>query len=102
MPKIKTAIYIVLSFWALPTLAGEIKCRCVANGMEYEQGQVACLKLGSTQHMARCETFLNNTTWTRISDGCPAAESAQQRGRDGIFVQPDDVARLETIKEWRQ
>ncbi len=50
--------------------ADENKCRCVANGTSYGQGEVACLGPDSSRFMARCEMNLNNTSWTKISDVC--------------------------------
>lgn len=68
-----TAVFftlLLLSFGA--AAAGERKCLCVANGTSYEEGQVVCLRLGSAPYTARCERFLNNTTWTKVHDGCDA------------------------------
>lgn len=57
---------------ASTVFAEERKCKCVANGAMYVEGQVVCLRIGSSRFTARCERFLNNTTWTRIQDGCDA------------------------------
>ncbi|MFK0690400.1 hypothetical protein ACFX5Q_19670 [Mesorhizobium sp. IMUNJ 23033] len=47
---------------------------CLANGKSFQVGQVACLTLGEKSHLARCEMVLNNTSWTKIHDDCPATK----------------------------
>lgn len=42
-------------------------CKCKANGRDYHEGDVACIR----GHLARCEMFLNNTSWKQIADDCP-------------------------------
>lgn len=44
---------------------------CLANGKSFQIGQVACLTLSGESHLARCDLVLNNTSWTRVQDGCP-------------------------------
>jgi hypothetical protein len=56
-----------------PTMAN---CQCRANGREFEQGQVACLRLPSGTELARCGMELNNSSWKKIQDGCPSASAA--------------------------
>ena len=46
-------------------------CECRANGQTFKQGEVVCLKLPSGAQLARCEMVLNNSSWKKISDGCP-------------------------------
>lgn len=58
-------------------MAGERKCQCVANGTSYEEGQLVCLRLGAAPYTARCERFLNNTTWTKVRDGCDAMSMSE-------------------------
>jgi len=45
---------------------------CKANGRDYHEGQITCI-LG---HLARCEMFLNNTTWKQLANDCPEASLA--------------------------
>ncbi|TGV77849.1 hypothetical protein EN801_036415, partial [Mesorhizobium sp. M00.F.Ca.ET.158.01.1.1] len=45
---------------------------CLANGKSYPVGQVACLTVADQSHLARCDMVLNNTSWTKVCDGCPA------------------------------
>lgn len=55
-------------------VAGQ-ECACVGNGKRIKEGGVICLQIGSSQrYLARCERVLNNTSWKKISDGCPTAE----------------------------
>lgn len=48
---------------------GAKSCVCKANGRDYHEGQIACI-LG---RLARCEMFLNNTTWKQLANDCPEA-----------------------------
>src|SRR4051795_2234693 len=45
---------------------------CLANGKSYPVGQVACLTVADQSHLARCDMVLNNTSWTKVGDSCPA------------------------------
>jgi hypothetical protein len=61
-------------FAASPAFAGQ-DCECVGNGKRIKEGGVICLQIGSSQrYLARCERNLNNTSWKKISDGCPVSE----------------------------
>ena len=51
-------------------------CQCRANGREFEQGQLACLKLPDGMQLARCGMELNNSSWKKVQDGCPSASAA--------------------------
>ena len=56
-------------------------CECVGNGKKVKEGQVICLQIGSSQrYLARCERVLNNTSWKKISDGCPTAQMSPRKG----------------------
>lgn len=46
---------------ALPASAGP-NCTCRANGKDYREGQIICLKLPSDPQLLRCEQVLNNTS----------------------------------------
>ena len=52
----------------LPVLAdaGDPKCQCRYQGQRYNIGEFACIR----SKMARCDMFLNNTTWTFLEDSC--------------------------------
>lgn len=57
--------------------AGE-ECECVGNGKRIKEGGVICLQIGSSdRYLARCERNLNNTSWKKISDGCPTASATR-------------------------
>ncbi|TPM31576.1 hypothetical protein FJ967_25150 [Mesorhizobium sp. B2-3-4] len=45
---------------------------CLANGKSYQVGQTACLNVADQSHLARCDMVLNNTSWTKVGDSCPA------------------------------
>jgi hypothetical protein len=63
-------------------------CQCRANGRSFEQGQVACLKLPAGTQLARCGKELNNSSWTKLQDGCPSAAAtfAQEPWRAEIIA----------------
>ncbi|MFO1090787.1 MAG: hypothetical protein U1E46_14545 [Hyphomicrobiales bacterium] len=46
-------------------------CTCRAGGQNYPQGQVLCLR----GKLARCEMFLNNSSWKIIADSCPVSSA---------------------------
>ncbi|MDF1609877.1 hypothetical protein PZ897_16965 [Hoeflea sp. YIM 152468] len=59
---------------AYPASAGQ-DCECLGNGKRIKEGSVICLQIGSsTRYLARCERNLNNTSWKKLSDGCPVAD----------------------------
>jgi len=63
----------MLGLSAPSALAGQ-ECECLGNGKRIKEGGVICLQIGSSQrYLARCERNLNNTSWKKISDGCPVA-----------------------------
>lgn len=48
-------------------------CHCrAADGRSVEVGQEACLK----GKLARCEMFLNNTSWKLTGEACPQSQLA--------------------------
>ena len=59
---------------APPAFSGQ-DCECVGNGKRVKEGSVVCLQIGSSQrYLARCERNLNNTSWKKITDGCPVSQ----------------------------
>lgn len=61
-------------FCAEPVFAGQ-DCECLGNGKRVKEGSVLCLQIGSSQrYLARCERNLNNTSWEKITDGCPVSQ----------------------------
>jgi hypothetical protein len=73
---------LALSLAAAAMVAGTVsaappdrRCTCRnRDGAKYELGQVACIRIGDSAYMARCEMNLNVTTWKKLRDGCPTAE----------------------------
>lgn len=54
-----------------PASAGK-DCECIADGRRVKEGEVVCLRAGSSDaYLARCEMVLNNTSWKKLQDGCP-------------------------------
>ena len=43
-----------------------------ANGQRYEMGALLCIRASCQTWMARCDMSLNNPTWRKVQDGCPA------------------------------
>lgn len=47
-------------------------CYCTdSGGKRVEMGQIACLKVGASEFLARCDMSVNNPTWRKEADGCP-------------------------------
>jgi hypothetical protein len=50
------------------------RCACRnRDGLKYELGQTACIRVGGMSYLARCEMNLNVMTWKKLHDGCPTA-----------------------------
>lgn len=90
MKTVWTIAFAGLLIAGTQAIADEKKCRCVANGTTYVEGQTVCLKLGSTPYLARCDRFLNNTTWTRVSDRCDDQQMS-------MSDTPDEPATLDMV-----
>jgi hypothetical protein len=45
------------------------ECMCRFEGQRYHLGEFACIN----SKLARCDMFLNNTSWTFLEDVCPTA-----------------------------
>ena len=74
----------MLASGAPSVLAGE-DCECLGNGKRVKEGGVICLQIGSSQrYLARCERNLNNTSWKKISDGCPVANMSSPAASTAI------------------
>jgi hypothetical protein len=82
MPKTALGVVIATFAFALvafgapaPVLAdgankGDPKCQCRYQGQRYNLGEFACIR----SKLARCDMFLNNTTWTFLDDSCGSVE----------------------------
>lgn len=44
------------------------KCQCRYQGQRFNLGEYACIR----SKLARCDMFLNNTSWTFLDDSCGA------------------------------
>lgn len=47
---------------------------CLANGQAFPVGGFACLTLDGGKQLSRCDAVLNNSSWTKVQDGCPGPE----------------------------
>jgi hypothetical protein len=75
--KLATGLLLLAALAPAPAAAD---CQCRANGTTYHHGEIACLKLPSGDQLARCDMVLNNSSWKKLSDGCPQASLARPQG----------------------
>jgi len=54
---------------SVPEPAAAHNCTCRANGQDYEQGQILCIR----GRLAKCDMNLNNSSWIIIAPTCPEA-----------------------------
>jgi len=47
-----------------------IPCRCRFNGGEFKLGETVCMNTHLGVQLARCDLFLNNTSWVPIGVPC--------------------------------
>ncbi|WP_340161667.1 hypothetical protein [uncultured Hoeflea sp.] len=67
--------FVAAACLAAPSAFAGQDCECVGNGKRVKEGSVVCLQIGSSQrYLARCERNLNNTSWKKITDGCPVSQ----------------------------
>jgi hypothetical protein len=52
---------------ALPTAVAAHNCTCRSGGVNYPQGALVCIR----GKLARCEMFLNNSSWKVVAEACP-------------------------------
>lgn len=55
-----------------PTIAAPFVCQ--ANGQSFPAGGFACLALDGRKQLSRCDSALNNPSWTKVQEGCPGPE----------------------------
>jgi hypothetical protein len=76
---IRAAAAIACAFWITPVLAGPPigsgSCQCRAQNKAYNQGETVCLKMPQGLQLVQCVRDLNVTSWKKIQDGCPQAQS---------------------------
>ena len=58
------------------------ECMCRFQGQRYHLGELACIN----SKLARCDMFLNNTSWTIIEDICPSASLSPVQ--NGFMILP--------------
>lgn len=71
MTRLATLVSAMMAtvLFAGPVLAAP---ECLANGQSFEIGRTTCLSVAGKNHLARCDMILNNTSWTKIDEGCPS------------------------------
>ena len=86
MKALAAAMLLVGPAVAAATGQAAAHCQCIGNGTRYEQGELACLRLPDRPILARCDKVYNNSSWTKVGDGCPqarAGDGAQTRRGNG-------------------
>ena len=73
------------------TLPASAAPQCLAHGTSFEIGQSGCITLSGKSYLARCDQVLNNTSWTKLQEGCShgaAAPSPDAKAQPEQPVQP--------------
>lgn len=73
----RTGILVVAIVSAFAVGPARADCTCRANGQDYPEGQLTCIRLSSGSYIARCGKVLNNTSWIKVTDGCPQADAGE-------------------------
>lgn len=63
-----------------------IPCRCRFQGTTYALGTTVCMNTPLGQQLARCDLFLNNTSW--VPTGTPCTMSRREGGRLALLRRP--------------
>ena len=80
--------FVVVASLLAPQASAGQNCECLGNGKRIKEGGVICLQIGSsTRYLARCERNLNNTSWKKLSDGCPMAEMSPWTSRPSAMIE---------------
>jgi len=66
--------------------AADPNCRCRYDGRYFSLGDKVCIKVNGRTKMARCDMFLNNTSWTFLGDSCPLSENAPYSHFDPVQI----------------
>jgi hypothetical protein len=70
MMRIYASISAILVL-AMPGWAGEkADCHCVYAGGRVLEGETACILTTKGPELARCDKFLNNTSWVPLGQPC--------------------------------
>ncbi|MGN6548654.1 MAG: hypothetical protein ACTHJ3_01985 [Pararhizobium sp.] len=72
---------------AAASAAAGPRCFCLTGGVRVAEGQVACIRAGTAEAaLARCERVLNNTSWTKLRDGCPQSNRSAPQARSAAAL----------------
>jgi hypothetical protein len=66
------ALVLTASF---PWMATAHDCRCIYDGGIAAQGKTVCIKTSKGYQLARCEMFLNNSSWKFLDEPCNQLQS---------------------------
>lgn len=75
----------LLAILTTPAAAGPF-CTCRANGQDYRQGQILCIR----GKLSRCEMNQNVTSWKVLADTCPEARSEEV---PNLYIRPPGESR---------
>jgi hypothetical protein len=74
-PMLRLPAMALLFCAIFPWTAQGHSCRCFYDGGLVEQGKTACIKTSAGYRLARCEMFLNNSSWKFLDKPCDRQES---------------------------
>jgi len=88
-------LFLPAFLWTPPAMAD---CKCMANGRVFHHGEIACLRLPSGPQLAQCGMVLNNSSWIKLQDGCPVAETSGNVSADPTTPAPHLRLRVSTYR----
>ncbi len=85
---LEMALLAVLTLPAQVESVAAHDCKCRSGGVNYPQGALVCVR----GKLARCEMFLNNSSWKVVADACPQSRrflpSSQHGAQSAKVLQP--------------
>jgi hypothetical protein len=77
MRKVLLAVSLLLPVFTGNAFAGpDGDCMCRYEGGDVVEGQTACVRTPGGMQLARCDRFLNNTSWKFLGQPCPTASAS--------------------------
>ena len=71
---------------AVASTAGAHDCQCRFSGQSYAQGVTVCMR----GKVARCDMYLNNSSWKVVADECPLVSLPEPRR---LAISPAPIVR---------
>ena len=71
---------------AMASGAGAHDCQCRYSGQSYAQGTTVCMR----GKVARCDMYLNNSSWKVVAETCPQVRAPEPRR---VAISPAPIAR---------